>query len=235
VGLPYELSVAGFDGRWHSEDLVPPGARDVELEVPDGAALRVRVVDARTGAVLRIDADVQLVAREEGGRFVVLPRPTVLSDAAGWVTFLTTARALELVALPRAASLPGLGTRSVHVRTDEAEPARAELVLERGAELELTRAAGADPWPADRELLLVEERLASAVDIPSPYQARPLDELFHQRRILFDAHGRARLVGLTPGAYRFKLLPEEPGWTITPEHVRVEPGMPPVVVQWEVR
>jgi hypothetical protein len=44
---------------------------------------------------------------------------------------------------------------------------------------------------------------------------------------------RRRHVALA--GYRFKLLPEEPGWTITPEHVRVEPGMPPVVVQWEVR
>jgi hypothetical protein len=45
----------------------------------------------------------------------------------------------------------------------------------------------------------------------------------------FDERGQGRL-DLAPGAYR--LVPPETSWTVAPEHVQVEPGMPPVVVEW---
>jgi hypothetical protein len=223
LGRPYEVTLTLSDEDRHVLRGIQPGAKDVDFVVASGQRFFVRVLDGATGAVLQVVDPVQILSRAGDAGFREHPPSSMKRDAEGWFEFRSPHRELDLLAVPRVRRLPFHGTALAHARFD-GEDQRIELVLRRAVPFLLELARDADPWPEGRELVLVEEELSRA-----PVNGEVWDELWQRRRVHFDERGQGRL-DLAPGAYR--LVPPETSWTVAPAHVQVEPGMPPVVVEW---
>src|SRR6185503_20497888 len=114
-----------------------------------------RARDASTGATLKLDEEVQVLARAQARYgFWRLNPVSLVADADGWYECGTEERAVDMLALPRGGELPLYGTRLLpHVKLDGPTPARVEFVLERGVDVVLELAEGVAPLPPDHDLL----------------------------------------------------------------------------------
>jgi hypothetical protein len=226
-GVDYFLWVEA--GMMHAKaSRVPPGARGVELVIPEAAAIALRVVDARTdvpvnGAQLYWrrtgTSDFVGVVDPSSGRdgAIRLELPLGLCDVRARAPHLGYAYG-ELLAAPVAA---------------QGEPRVWTIALSPGARLDIRF----EPWdPAwagrvDATLLVPREAFAG-LDGDDEFWS---DEAWEMGRLEPDATGTCRLRELAAGRYSFWEPPE--GVRLEPSEIVVPPsalgGAPlEVVVRW---
>ena len=218
LGLPYVV-VVGLPEPLAAIPDVRPGTRDLDFVLHRQHRLFVRVREGRTGAALVLDRDVQILVRPARlhWRWPIEPVST-LPDVDGWYEFSIVSDTVDLVAVPGESFPLHAASLREGVRLGR-EPERVELDLAPGAEIVLQLAEGAEPWPSDRRLYLLHERIW---DAGVWLYLDPLEAMAGRGAVAFDGEGRVTLRGLPPGLHRFVSLPGDV--LVEPELLDVRQG-----------
>jgi len=234
TGMLYDVS-ASLPPQWERRDDVSAGAENVDFVLGGVGRLPYRPVDADTGELVQ---PCDLYWRPAGGRsYKQLFASGRAPDTEGWSEVEAPAGSLDFMAR---ADWHGYRPLVVRGYTIPAE-GRAEplvLELERGLEVELQLGEGFEAPPKDAIAVLVEADAWEALQYEREGGSRGLDGTERypgltvwRRRLYFDASGRAKLIGLSPGPHRFKVFP--PDIAIEPETLELTgEERNPILIRW---
>lgn len=216
------LVFASSAGGTEKVEGVEAGASGIDFVLPRSGKLRLRLVDPETGDPPQF---FELFGRQSGGeRFARWGRGGAWDSDDGWHTFSALAGTHELLIDAARAGYCRVRRDRVVIRPG----AETEITLEIpfGAVARFSLAEGQEPPPGGAMLLTAEEweEIGSRAEI----RGLPFPGFLSPTRYLnFDRDGAAKIKGLTPGRYRFKVFGAD--IAIDPEYVDVGPGRNQVV------
>ena len=235
LGHPYDIT-ASVGSSSNNVEGVAPGINRVELALVRPGGLKYRIVDAATGeslALPRVRLGWRSIGAEEydyqSGAFTDVP------DPKGWYDILIPSGRYDLQLIDDrhyGVYVPAL-VEGVQIAS-EGEPTRVEFVMRKGLRVELRLAEGMEPPPDGHRIFLIEEELWKGVrwiEERDSWEGGSSTAPLIRRMIRFDGEGKARIHGLLPSRFRFKVFPDD--ITIEPAEIQVDEELTePVVVRW---
>ncbi len=216
-----------------SVDGIPAGAQNIDLALTLPGRILFRVFDAATEKPI----DHNLLefqwrrSGEKGFRdFEFRPSPP---DADGWYESWLPSGQLDLQARDLLSDRRPCLIHGIWVPATGDVP-KVEFPMENGLELLLRLAGDEERLPEKNRVFLVEEADWDGVQYDeelNSWLGGNLGSGISRRTVRFEEGGTAKISGLAPGRFRFKVFPPE--FAVEPEYVEIEDDQPaPVEIRW---